>query len=484
MTTRVTSRGYVIQKSSLSPDDLTQLKEDLHIHPKENHVIKTLQQEDKSVIAYRENDQKIYIPRFYGVKHYGEPSKMDLLVGDDIDVPFTQTLRDYQHNIVDIYLNHVSAGYGGGILEVPCGFGKTIMALNIMSRLAKKTLVIVHKEFLMNQWIERIRDFLPSARVGKIQGKTFDIENKDIVIGMIQTIYDRPYPLNTFASFGLTVIDEVHRVGSEEFSKTLLKIVTPYMLGISATVDRKDGMTELLYMFIGPKIYSEDRKDSDIVEVRALQYDHTHEEYKEEHFDFRGTIKYSTMINKISDFVPRQIFLVRILKDLIAENSEKQIMILSHKRDLLDYLQNEISKQAFATCGQYVGGMKQTALQESETKQIVLATYAMAAEALDIKSLNTLVMVSPKTDIIQSVGRILRTRGEGKIIVDVVDSHNVFQNQWKKRRAFYKKSNYKIVMTSSDVYKNMDDVATWKVIFKPKEGGPTLEEKRVCQLDF
>ena len=357
-----------------------------------------------------------------------------------------------------------------------------------MSRLAKKTLVIVHKEFLMNQWIERIRDFLPSARVGKIQGKTFDIENKDIVIGMIQTIYDRPYPLNTFASFGLTVIDEVHRVGSEEFSKTLLKIVTPYMLGISATVDRKDGMTELLYMFIGPKIYSEDRKDSDIVEVRALQYDHTHEEYKEEHFDFRGTIKYSTMINQISDFVPRQIFLVRILKDLIAENSEKQIMILSHKRDLLDYLQKEISKQAFATCGQYVGGMKQTALQESETRQIVLATYAMAAEALDIKTLNTLVMVSPKTDIIQSVGRILRTSGEGKIIVDVVDSHDVFQNQWKKRRAFYKKSNYKIVMTNSEAYKNMDDVATWKVIYKPKEGGSVdkvlEEEKRICQLDF
>ena len=126
MTTRVTSRGYVIQKSTLSPDDLTQLKEDLHIHPKENHVIKTLQQEDKSVIAYRENDQKIYIPRFYGIQHYGEPSKMDLPVGDDIDVPFTQTLRDYQHNIVDIYLNHVSAGYGGGILEVPCGRGKCL----------------------------------------------------------------------------------------------------------------------------------------------------------------------------------------------------------------------------------------------------------------------------------------------------------------------------------------------------------------------
>jgi superfamily II DNA or RNA helicase len=60
------------------------------------------------------------------------------------------------------------------------------MALKIISILAAKTLILVHKEFLMNQWIERITDFLPSARVGKIQGPTFDIENKDIVIGMIQ----------------------------------------------------------------------------------------------------------------------------------------------------------------------------------------------------------------------------------------------------------------------------------------------------------
>jgi superfamily II DNA or RNA helicase len=363
------------------------------------------------------------------------------------------------------------------------------MALNICSRLKKKTLILVHKEFLMNQWIDRIRDFLPSARVGKIQGKTFDIENKDIVIGMIQTMYDRPYPPNTFASFGLTISDEVHRVGSEEFSKTLLKVVTPYMLGISATVDRKDGLTELLYMFIGPKIYSETRKDDDGVQVRAIQFDHSDEKrYREEQRDVRGNIKYSTMINQISDFEPRKLFLVRVLQDLILENSEKQIMVLSHKRDLLDYLETEINTNTtfgggFATVGQYVGGMKAAALQESEGKQIVLATYAMAAEALDIKSLNTLVMVSPKTDIIQSVGRILRTRSDGKIIVDIVDSHEVFQNQWKKRRAYYKKSNYGIKMIKSKDYVDMMDTDSWTTVYD-RNKHVVEEPKSTCQLDL
>ena len=836
---RLGSRGYVIQKSTLSESELNALKDHLTLAPKENHAVKMMGGgQDKNVIVYRENEEKIYIPRFYGLEHYGMPGKMDIHNGDTIDVPFVSQLRDYQIDITNIYFNHVKEGFGGGILEVPCGRGKclgidtpilmydgtikkvqdivvgdvlmgddstprnvlslargrekmyrvhakkgegyvaneshilslkysstlnkqikkgdvldisiadylqlpkyyhgrggplvgyrvpidfppldvpihpyllgywlgdghqystnistqdtrvlyhlrhifrtthptlylqytgqqydyrinaikqkgshgnefrtflfnenliknkhiphtykcnsreirlqllagildadgsyhdncfdfiqknekimddviflarslgfaafkrrcyktctnapngpktgiyyrtniygagmeeipiqclrkkarprrlirnplhyrialeslgeddyygfeidgnrrfvlgdftvthnTIMALNIVSQLNKKTLVIVHKEFLLNQWVDRIRDFLPSARVGKIQGKVFDIENKDIVIGMIQTMYDRPYPPNTFGSFGLTVLDEVHRVGSEEFSKTLLKVVTPYMLGISATVDRKDGLTELLYMFIGPKIYSEVRRESDGVQVRAIQYDHSHIEYKDEQLDYRGNIKYSTMINQISDFGPRKQFLVRILQDLIRENSDNQIMILSHKRDLLDYLQKEIDTIGFATCGQYVGGMKQTALQVSETKQIVLATYAMAAEALDIKTLNSLVMVSPKTDIIQSVGRILRTRGDGKIIVDVVDSHDVFQNQWKKRRAYYKKSNYQIVMIDSASYSGMQDLTQWKKVYTPKilNGGEPdnvseePDEKRVCMLEL
>lgn len=463
------SRGYVVLKSQFTPKQIDAIKNDLTISPIENHVV--INNKYKKIMVFKENEKKMYLPRFYGIQKFGLPCKIELAEGDTIHVPFTKELREYQKEIVNIYLSHVieRGGGGGGILEVPCGRGKTIMALNILSRLQKKTLIIVHKEFLLNQWVDRINEFIPNARVGRIQGKTFDIENKDIVIGMIQTIYDRPYPDNTFASFGLTILDEVHRAGSEEFSKTLLKIVTPYMLGISATVDRKDGLTELLYMFIGPKIYSEDRNEKDGVEVRACQYTHPHEDYTKELFDHRGNIQYSSMINIISDFVPRRQFLLQVLHDLIKENDEKQIMVLSHKRDLLTYLETEINRSSFATCGQYVGGMKQHALNESESKQIVLATYSMAAEALDIKTLNTLVMVSPKTDIVQSVGRILRTSGNGKIIVDIVDSHDVFKNQWKKRQTFYRKSEYTIKTVTSDDYRDMNETANWKVLYDPKK---------------
>ena len=351
----------------------------------------------------------------------------------------------------------------------------TVMSLKILSLLSKKTLIIVHKEFLMNQWIERIEEFLPTAKIGKIQGPIIDIEGKDIVIGMVQTLYDREFPPNTFTSFGLTIIDEVHRIGSEQFSKTLFKTITPYMLGISATVERKDNLTKILYMFIGKKIYSIKRDTDDIVNVRGIYYITNDSEFNETEIDYRGNPKYSTMITKLCDYGPRSDFIIRVIRDLLEEEPEKQIMILCHNRSLLTYLYEGITHLNFATIGYYVGGMKQDKLKETEVKQIVLATYAMAAEALDIKSLSTLVMITPKTEITQAVGRILRAKHENPIIVDIIDKHDIFKNQWIQRKRFYKKCNYRIWETESTKYTNMNmnwkdslQNTLWKKTFEPK----------------
>jgi superfamily II DNA or RNA helicase len=346
----------------------------------------------------------------------------------------------------------------------------TVMALNIISQLRKKTLILVHKEFLMNQWIERITEFMPSARVGKIQGPLFEVEGNDIVIGMIQTMHSRDFPAEAFSPFGLTVIDEVHRIGSEEFSKTLFKAVTPYMLGISATVERKDRLTKILYMFIGPKIYSEERTDDDIVNVRAITFKTNDSEFNTTEYDFRGSPKYSTMISKLCAFGPRSDFIVRIIADLQIEHPDKQIMVLAHNRDLLTYLHEAIRhkiSQEENIVGYYVGGMKERDLKITEGRRIVLATYAMAAEALDIKTLSTLIMATPKTDIEQSVGRILRAKGQNPIVVDILDTHEYLKRQWGTRKTFYRKCNYRITSISSADYNGFSS-GGWKLEYDPK----------------
>ena len=137
-------------------------------------------------------------------------------------------------------------------------------------------------------------------------------------------------------------------------------------------------------------------------------------------------------------------------------------MIQKDNCDLI--LFDAITKREIGTIGYYIGGMKESALKESETKKIILGTYAMAAEGLDIKTLTTLIMVAPKTDIEQSVGRILRVKHGTPVVVDIVDKHDIFQKQWKKRETFYRKNNYKIIYTSNLFYNK--DVSTWKCLEK------------------
>lgn len=470
-------KGYTIAKSILSKEDEEFLKKDLFLKPEIlGGMGPVVSDTEISFPVYRESSNKIYIPRFYGIERYGLPLKCEIDCGIDIDVEFAKELRDYQNNIVDVYIQHVKRPIvngsnnngSGGILEVHTGAGKTVMALKIITILKKKTLILVHKEFLMNQWIERITEFIPNARVGKIQGSLLDVDNKDIVIGMIQSMYEKDFPNDLFSQFGLTIIDEVHRIGSEQFSKTLFKTITPYMLGISATVDRKDKLTKLLYMFIGPKIYNSERKNGDLVCVRAIDYISNERdlEFRETEYDFRGKPQYSKMIVKLCQYGPRSDFILKVIKDLIEEHPNNQIMILAHNRSLLTYLYDAIQYHNLTTVGYYLGGMKQSELQKTEKQQIVIATYAMAAEALDIKTLSTLIMVTPKTDIIQSVGRILRTKHENPIIVDIIDTHDLFQNQWRQRFTFYKKCNYRVRRIKSTEYKNMlidwDNDRTWR----------------------
>jgi len=329
----------------------------------------------------------------------------------------------------------------------------TVIALNIISKLQTKTLVVVHKGFLLNQWVERIEQFLPGARVGKIQGQVIDIDNKDIVIGMIQSLSMKEYPQKMFSSFGLTIVDECHHISSEVFSRTLQKIVTRCMLGLSATMERKDGLTPVFKMFLGDIVYSEKREDDDPVLIKGIEYNSNNDEvFDATMYDYRGNPAFSSMITKICSYNHRTEFILKVLKKELEIKPDQQIMILAHNRNLLTYLYQAIETRGIASVGYYVGGMKEADLKKSETKKVIVATYSMAAEGLDIKTLSTLILATPKTDVVQAVGRILRVKHERPLIVDIVDSHDMFKKQWYKRRAFYLKCKYRVMYTNNEGY--------------------------------
>ena len=475
LNTYIGPKGYTILKSELSETQITQIKQMLMVKPFTPGINLA---SAVTFPAYRESTQKIYVPRFFGVTHFGPPKQMKIPDGDNIDVPFSGTLRDYQIEVVNAYVNvtQSTTGTSGGLVNLPCGYGKTTVALNIVSVMKKKTLIIVHKEFLLNQWVERINQYLPTARIGRIQGQIIDVEGKDIVIGMLQSLSMKDYDDSVFASFGMVLIDEVHHIGSEVFSCALFKIVPKYTLGLSATMDRKDGTTFVFKMFLGEIVYKIASKKQRNVQVRAIHYHCADPVFNKMEYDFRGNPAFSTMISKLCDYAPRTEFIIKVIKDMFEENGEQQIMVIAHNKNVLTYIHDAIKEREIATVGYYIGGMKESALKLTESKQVVIATYAMAAEALDIKTLCTLIMVTPKTDIEQSVGRILRSDHDQPVVVDIVDSHDSFVKQWAKRKTFYRKENYEIVKATfnqrvspsdtSSTYKGTD--TAWETVYVPK----------------
>ena len=221
-------KGYSIYKDKLSVKEQQWIRDELMVSPFIPKSILGYGAVQKFPI-YRESKNKLYVPRYFGEATYGVPDETRLEEPKKVNMNFKGELRDYQVNIVDTYMK--STKDGGGLLEIPCGRGKTVMALKIAANLGLKTLVIVHKTFLADQWIERIKQFIPNARIGRIQGQIIDIDDKDIVIGMLQSLSMKDYPYTFFSDFGLTIVDEVHHIAAEVFVRSLFQIVTKYVLG-------------------------------------------------------------------------------------------------------------------------------------------------------------------------------------------------------------------------------------------------------------
>lgn len=466
-------RGYCIFKNSIDEKSKIFIRNKLIAKP---HTL-NISNNEISYPIYMESENKLYVPRYFGIKYFGLPKTIKITTGKNIFLNFVGDLRDYQHRIIDCYIKYIGIhekdglqlGKGGGSIEVGCGRGKTVMALKIIELIGKKTRIIVHKEFLKNQWIERINQFLPNAKIGTIQGQVIDIEDCDIVIVMLQSLSQKEYPDEIFRDFGLTIVDECHHISSEVFSKALQTNITAYSLALSATMDRKDGLTWIFKSFLGELIYKESKRQDDNVLVKAITYSvENDDDYNNVELDMRGNIKYSTMISKLCNYNSRSEFIVKVIASELKTNSDQQIILLSQNKCLLIYLEKAINHQNICSVGYYIGGMKSADLKQSESKKLILATYQMAAEALDIKSLTTLILATPKTDIVQASGRILREKHDNPLIIDIIDQHDVFKRQFEKRKKFYLDQKYIIKKTNCQTYINdkSNNNDNWEIIEK------------------
>ena len=452
MNTFISKRGYSLLKEDLNTTQLQQLRKELTAKP---FINKDYPGDNQPFPVYLESHRKIYLPRYYGIEQYGKPMKNSLKSGDKINVTFSKELREIQQGIVKTYLE-VANDIGGGIISVPCGYGKTVISLYILAQLKVKTLIIVHKEFLLNQWKERIEQFLDNSKIGRIQGNIFDVKNKNIVIGMLQSISMKDYPEDAFDSFGLVIFDECHHLGAEVFSRALFKTSVKYTLGLSATPKRTDGLQKVFEWYLGKIVFQIKKRQQEEVNVKVIKYYVEDDSYSKLEMNYQGKPNTSKMMNNVCDYLPRNKIIVEEIKKAIDEN--RKILILSNRKSQLSTI-NELMN-GYCEIGYYLGGMKEKELKKSEEKQLLLATFSMAEEGLDCKDLDTVFLVSPKSNIEQAVGRILRKEADKRdkipLVVDVIDCFSTFDKQGDIRLKFYKRNKYTVDITDLTPFKNQE----------------------------
>ena len=450
--TFVSERGYSFDKENNS-EQVEYFKEFCTVTPRINPNAPGANFV-KSFAVYRENSKKIYIPRGLGLSLLGEPTVSRIPDGEARNMVFNGKLRSEQEPVISAFIKSPS----GGIISLPCGHGKTTIALYLASLIKRKTLVVCHKEFLITQWRERIAQFLPNTSIGLIKAQAFDTD-KDIVIASLQSLAMKEYPSEVFRTFGFVVIDEVHHTSAQVFSQALPKITAKVMLGLSATLDRKDGLRKVFEWYLGKPVYIAKKQQASDMIVRMVEYHNPGQEILMRN----GKLNIAAMINAVCLDRSRNQLIINELFTLLKNEPERKVLILSDRRNHLQVLETMIQEttsrlKLTLTTGLYIGGMKEDALAKSAQCSVILGTNMFIAEGVDIPTLNTLILASPISSVEQQIGRIQRQQATERTYIpytiDIWDDLSIFNLQGNKRHTFYNKKGYKIQLSTQNSIQN------------------------------
>ena len=431
----ISYKSYQIPITSVNINDLNEL------------IVSPFQKEDgygkkpKIFKLYSKDKFFYYLPREWAITKFGEPNEIKFNENTTINIDFKGKLRDYQIDIQKQIDERFKKGYGGGILCIPPGGGKTVCAINAITKLKVKTLIVVHKTFLLDQWVERLRQYT-NASIGVIKQDKFDVENRDVVIGMLQTIISRKYD-EELNIFDMVIFDEAHHLGAEVFSKVMQRTQAPYLLGLTATPEREDKLEKVFYYYLGDIIYRSNKIKYTNALINVHYFKSDDEKFKKEIIKFNQKINLSKMITNLTEIKERNDFIFNIIKNILDKEPNRKIFILTNRRNHIEELKNLLQDY---DVGLYIGGMKKKDLALSEEKAIIIGTYEMASEGLDIPDLDTLIMTTPKSNITQSIGRIMRKELYDNIplIVDIVDKIDIFYAMYNKRKKIYQENKYEI----------------------------------------
>ena len=348
--------------------------------------------------------------------------------------PRNDEQRDLTGRSIDLLLHGRSH-----MFEAPTGWGKTVVGGVIAARVGQPTLIVVTKDDLMDQWYTSLTQILgiPANLIGHVQGDIEDWKGKRFVLGMVQSLMiEGKYPPEMYRYFGLQILDECHQMAADCFVRVCQLFSPKLRLGFSATPTRKDGKTKLLNWHVGPVMVKGSilqskpkvlvRQTGWRIPTQRKLVGNDWQQVPIPHLPGRMMPVIKAMAGsdgrnmEVVNFVMQSYQAGRIT--LIMSDLRE-----SHLHRLFQMLTNEgIPGEDI---GYYVGGMSKVELSHTKKRRVVLGTYKMCSTGTDVPAWDTLVMATPRADVKQSVGRVLRF-AEGKkqpVILDLVDRDAIFQ---------------------------------------------------------
>jgi superfamily II DNA or RNA helicase len=398
---------------------------------------------------YEENEfGELLIPRNAPV-WYGIPCEDERVEGHPVKFNSKIQLREDQIPAVEKIMST-----DDGILQAGTGKGKTIMSIEIMARYGKTTLILVHKEFLMDQFSGHIKNLLGLSddEIGYARGnpKTWKWKDRKVVIGMLQSVYAHieDLPEGFVNHFGLVISDECHRVSASTWARVIAIFPCKKRLGLTATPKRSDGLEVVFHFHLGPiqyQLMGVNMKPKVVTVTTEIT-----DKDIGVNTNSRSNAIMAKLISALAENRERNVKILQLLVQ--ASKSGRKIILLSDRRAHVEYLKNsfDLNKERHGLqdiqTRYYLGGMDKENRREAEQNgDILFATFQMAKEGLDIPELDTLFLGTPNSSEItieQSLGRIARS-AEGKktpMVIDILDGKiGICHALYNKRMRVYNK---------------------------------------------
>lgn len=365
--------------------------------------------------------------------------------GSPISFSMVYPPRPRQAPLLELFDKALLLGSTGFLLQAPTGSGKTYLMLAMLSKLQRTALIVVPREHIVTQWVERICEHtsLPKEAIGIVQQNRCEYEGKALAVGMIHSLVKDKYPESFKKWPGVVVIDEVHVTGAETFSRVVAMFPSLYRIGASATPERPDGMDPVFRLSIGETIIRMPGTTDVLPRVAMIEYDGSRTTRSEKlSFVQEAIFRRGVLISALSEDFARNVLLASYVHR--TAKSDRRTLLLSDRKEQLAVLK-DILVQRYGWNSNEVGIFIQETPDAARKHiltnvPIILATYGMMNMAVDVPDLSGLVFGTPQSHVTQAVGRILR-QCDGKkqpVVVDIVDTAFRETVRWAlKRKRLY-----------------------------------------------